>query len=350
MDQRSKNCISSGPLCSPKGGILSFKTWRGRGTNYNCVQQSLIHSAIPMFDKINWFQVILYFSLGFLTYNLYKADYLYVPVIYSISKFCLSIISLFIGMVVMSNNWRTIINNYTEYRLSLHSSISANGLSIFTKYIPGKVMTILGRSIYTSMLIDLSKKESTILSFKTQIIMIWVGLLFGLPFLFLTFSISFFVVTLTYIAVTILFSVSIFSKKLHVLIAKIVKKVLNKNLDIPVLEFRSTLDVLPNFFLTWLLWSISFWLLASSLVDYSLPLIIGLSFPFAAVVGIVAIISPGGLGVREGILVLALSQFTEAQADAVTIATISRLWFLCGEIFLFVLAIITNHWIKNVKG
>jgi len=48
-----------------------------------------------------------------------------------------------------------------------------------------------------------------------------------------------------------------------------------------------------------------------------------------------AFIAPGGLGVREGVMVGYLTLAGLPIAEAVTIAGASRLWFLVGEAFIF---------------
>jgi uncharacterized membrane protein YbhN (UPF0104 family) len=68
----------------------------------------------------------------------------------------------------------------------------------------------------------------------------------------------------------------------------------------------------------------------------------GLAFPLAATLGIIAVIAPGGLGAREGVLVAYLVLAGQSVADATTVAVAARLWFLAGELALFVIGWLTD--------
>jgi len=50
-----------------------------------------------------------------------------------------------------------------------------------------------------------------------------------------------------------------------------------------------------------------------------------------------ALIAPGGLGAREGVMIGYLIFAGIPAIEATTIAVVSRLWFLLGEIFIFIL-------------
>ena len=63
---------------------------------------------------------------------------------------------------------------------------------------------------------------------------------------------------------------------------------------------------------------------------------VGFGFPLAGVLGIMTFISPGGLGTREGVIVAYLTLASIPVVEATTIAVASRLWFLTGEVFIFI--------------
>ena len=67
-----------------------------------------------------------------------------------------------------------------------------------------------------------------------------------------------------------------------------------------------------------------------------MPPIVALAFPLATTAGIVALPLPGGLGLREGILVGLLAIVGFSVSDATAYAIVARLWFLLGETFMFV--------------
>ncbi len=63
------------------------------------------------------------------------------------------------------------------------------------------------------------------------------------------------------------------------------------------------------------------------------------SFSAATTLGIVTVITPGGVGVREGALsaLLVTQEFTWATATAAALA--ARLWFIAGETCVFLIAL-----------
>ena len=105
-----------------------------------------------------------------------------------------------------------------------------------------------------------------------------------------------------------------------------------------------SVTIIPFFFFTWIFWCIGFYFFVSSIVDDVIFPYIGLGFSLATTLGVVAVIAPGGIGVREGVLVgfLTLSGMTVENATTVSVA--SRLWYLCGEIFIFLLGYFIHNY------
>ncbi|MEX0778950.1 MAG: hypothetical protein WD037_04400 [Balneolales bacterium] len=96
-----------------------------------------------------------------------------------------------------------------------------------------------------------------------------------------------------------------------------------------------------------MLWSAGFYFLILSLTDTPVSPSAGLSYALATNIGIMAIFAPGGLGVREAIIVGYLTFTGVSFAEATTISLASRLWFLVGEAFLFVAGLISNEYRKR---
>jgi uncharacterized membrane protein YbhN (UPF0104 family) len=291
--------------------------------------------------KINWFKVILYLSLGFLVFGLYRADFLVIPTIYSYPLLVLSLALLFAGFISMCHNWQVVLTNGKMVDISFKDAVVSNGLSVFTKYIPGKLMVVLGRAMFISDKYKVPLKELSIASLKTQMITLWVGLTLGYLVAFkIELNLK---LVLPGVFFLIFFSIVLFSKHLKKYMQLVIFKITKKQVDYPVLSLRDALKVLPSFLFNWLLWCSAFYLLIISLVPYSVSFISGFSFALAGTLAIIAIISPGGLGVREGLLLFCLLGFGIERQDAVTISVASRLWFLMGEFFIFFTSIILNR-------
>ncbi|MEX0928342.1 MAG: hypothetical protein WD266_08950 [Balneolales bacterium] len=95
------------------------------------------------------------------------------------------------------------------------------------------------------------------------------------------------------------------------------------------------------------MWSAGFYFLILSLTDSPVSPTAGLSFALATNIGIIAIFAPGGLGVREAVIVGYLNYIGLSLAEATTISIASRLWFLAGEVFLFVTGFLCHEFRKD---
>jgi uncharacterized membrane protein YbhN (UPF0104 family) len=79
------------------------------------------------------------------------------------------------------------------------------------------------------------------------------------------------------------------------------------------LKFAKALEIFLLFGGCWFIFGFAFWLFTNSLVSTKISLYIDLTAiqSAAMVIGFLSLFAPGGLGVREGILVLLLSSFNE---------------------------------------
>jgi len=245
-------------------------------------------------------------------------------------------------MLANTMNWKVVLRQHGILINNIHA-IKSIGLSIFAKYIPGKIMMILGRSEYVSKFYKIGRKKTAIISFETQIISIWVGLSLGI--LGIVFNKNILMNRLSYIVILFWLSLSllIISAFARHSIEKLSKLILKKTISIPQLSFKSLIFVLPYFILNWALWCLGFLFLCFALSPQStIPASAGFLFSLAASLSILAIIAPGGIGVREGLLSLFLTQIGLSIELSTSISLASRLWFLIGEIFIFVFALIIN--------
>lgn len=294
--------------------------------------------------KIRWEKILLYVSLIFLIIALYRANYLVIPTVYSISNLILAILFLFLAFILQTFSWHSVINQ-AQKTTSYSESIASIGMYIFTKYIPGKVLMVLGRASYISSIKNYPLSELSSLSLNAQFISLWTGFSLGTIGLFLIGEIQIWKWPVLLLWVSL--SCIIFSTKFSQLLELIILKVLKKQISLPQLKLNELIRVLPWFLANWLSWCIGFYFLVTSLSSVATPLTIGLGFAFSATLGILAVISPGGLGVREGIMVGYLTFSGIPPTTATTIAVASRLWFLIGEIFIFIVGLIADRKVKK---
>lgn len=295
---------------------------------------NFIITVLGTFFSRHFSKIIIYTSLIFLLTGLYFADYLIKPKVYSWPFLLYSILFLWAGFIVYSLCWGKVVGS--EVRDIRKRTIMASaGLSIFGKYIPGRLWVLLGRSAYLEKHSDHPLGFLSLLSFKEQIISIWTGFFLGLIGYNLAgnFSIGGIAGMLLLLGITPF----VFSSLLPDLVNKVMKKVLKREVRITPLDGHMIRRVLPYSILNWSLWGIGFYFLAQALLPQNVPLLTGLCFPLAANIGILAFFAPGGVGVRETMVVIYLHQLDVGIAQATTIALASRLWFLFGEAFLFTL-------------
>jgi uncharacterized membrane protein YbhN (UPF0104 family) len=291
-----------------------------------------------------WFRYLVYASLVFVAVALYKADYLVIPKIHSPIALIGSLVFLLFGFIGDGLAWRTVLDK-SGYPISVTETIAATGLSSFAKYIPGKIWAVMGRAGYIAERRPYSLGGLTSLSVTWQLIMLWLGLIFGACGLFFLGQIHSWgwLILLMWLGLTTL----IFSDLAQSLAQRLYKRVFSRDIKIPRLSPGSTLTTLPWFVITWLSFSIGFYLLVVGLSADVVPKSVGLGFPLSIAFGVMAVLIPGGLGVREGFMVGYLKLAGFSLQDATTISIAARLWFLAGEIFIFVLGMIASARVDN---
>lgn len=301
---------------------------------------------MPSFLSRHLSKIIIYASLIFLLVGLYYADYLIRPTVHSFLFLFYSVLFLWTGFLFYSVCWGRVLGS--EYRdIRTRTIMASAGLTIFGKYIPGRLWILLGRSAYVEKHTDHGLGPLSLLSFKEQIISIWIGFLLGLIGYNLAgnFSPGGIAGMLVWIGATPL----IFSNLLPGIINRVMAKLMKREVNITPLDWHMIRRVVPYSILNWGIWAAGFYFLVQALVPHDVPWLTGLCFPLAANIGILAFFAPGGIGVRETMIVIYLNQMGINVAEATTIALASRLWFLFGEAFLFVVgnaAHVLRNWLR----
>jgi uncharacterized membrane protein YbhN (UPF0104 family) len=252
---------------------------------------------------------------------------------------------LFAGFLFNAVPWKQMLYS-AGHPIDIKVSVISTGLSIFAKYIPGKIWTILGRPSFIKQYYDYPYNVLAVLSLKTQLVTLWTGLVLGTFGLISLGGWSKWGVSSLLLLLVLTFL--IFTNFTQAIVSRSYARFFRKNLDLGKTRLEDTIKTLPSFFVQWLLWCSAFYFFSISLYPDFANFKIGLGFALAACLGILSIVAPGGIGVREGILVgfLALAG-VELQA-ATTVAIASRIWFLFGELFIFVLALVLRHARNNM--
>jgi len=301
----------------------------------------VIQSAPPSKGReIDWYKYLLCLSFVFLTVALCKGNYFVLPQIFSFSTLIASFLVLFSGFIINTIAWWNLLKK-SHCQVNAVTCLASVGLSMFSKYIPGKIWAVVGKAAYIAKGSHYPLGRLSIISLNEQCITLWVGLSLGTLGLFLLDDVYLWgwLILFVWLGLT----AAIFSQPLHGKAEHLINKVLRKDIKFSGLTITSTIRVIPWFVVMWLLWSISFYLLVVGLTAKKMPWGVGFGFPLVATVGVMAFMAPGGLGVREGTLVGYLILVHVPMTDATTIAVASRLWFFIGEVFIFLVGWIVDR-------
>jgi hypothetical protein len=292
----------------------------------------------------NNFKLLIYISLAFVIYALIKADYLYLPVIHNYFFLSLSLIFLCIGFFFQSLNWYYILKK--DHPIRLKDAFISFGLYVFTKYIPGKVLVIVGKAGHIHKTYNYPLKAMITASLDAQLIVLWVGISVGSIGLF--FAENTLVWWIPLIVGWIFLSFFIFTDLFHGIFNRIMGTLFKREFSFSSVSFKHALRILPVYFLYWMFFMAAFWFFSNALIEESISFAVIFGFPLAVTLGIITLIAPGGLGFREGILVAYLILLSIDLQDATTVSVSSRLWFMVGEVFMFLTALLLNT--RNAKA
>jgi len=248
---------------------------------------------------------------------------------------------LWAGALISSISWWNALRKH-QVSIDWRNGTISHGLSIFAKYIPGKIWVILGRAYYISTG-GFSLKITSLASVQEQLIYVFVGLLISVvPMIFFD-GLSSYVIWVLIILVG--FSLFIFTDWFHKLVVLLVKKIIKKEMDLPVLGLKENASIMLFCLVYWIFWLFAFYFFVYSIIGQP-PIAVMFAFPLSVTLGLLAFIVPGGLGVREGIMTAYLTILGIPVETAVTISVIARLWFITGEIFMFLIALFLQKIVK----
>ncbi|MDO8740488.1 MAG: lysylphosphatidylglycerol synthase domain-containing protein [Candidatus Woesearchaeota archaeon] len=242
----------------------------------------------------------------------------------------LSFIFLFAHLLLSVYGWKMIMN-LLKAKLDFKSSIRIWFLSQLGRYVPGRIWYLLGRmylcekkkiskyTTFVSLMLELAmhvlSASFTALIFVPAMIEDG-GLMKFLP-VFLTIPVG-----------LILIHPKIFNFFVNIGL-KIFRK---KTVELKI-KYSSLLGLLAFYMFSWVVNGMGFYLLIKSFYATPLSLILPLTGAFAVswIIGFLSLITPSGLGIREGILTFLLG-FYFPLPIAIIISLVSRLWIIFGEL------------------
>ena len=290
--------------------------------------------------KTGWHKYFIYFSLIFLIVVLYKADYLGIPRIYSPVSLFLAFVCLLGGFLSNTLAQQRLLEKHS-FHIGIRQALAMDGLNIFSKYIPGKVWMIMGKAMYLADKKKYPAGELSLLFLHVHVVALWCGLLLGICGLWMNDALH----LLSWVGLGILglFTLMLLSKTVCNAVLGLMNKVLKKDYPLPELDFSKALFLIPWVLGGWLLWGCGFFLLAISITNHVFPFSTIFCFPLAGTLGILFVFAPGGIGIRESFITGYLTLLNVPLPEAIMISAVSRLWFLIGELFIFITGYLANR-------
>jgi uncharacterized membrane protein YbhN (UPF0104 family) len=292
--------------------------------------------------RIKWTTVLVYVSLIFVASWLLESEQLRLPTVDNPAALAVAVPLVFLGFLASALAWWKILSLHGQ-PVSLRLALASTGVTIFGKYVPGKVWVVIGRAGYIAERGLQALSRLSLISLKSQLITLWIGLPLGaLVFIFAADE-TWRDLALPTLGLWTLMSALLFSGVLVRSLNWLLQRLGRSPLDMPSLSPWLVLRAAPWFLFVWLAWCLGFALLVAALSGEPPQLADGLAFVLAATLAVLAVIAPGGLGVREGLLVLLLVMLGHPAQFATTVSVIARLWFLAGEVMLFVAGLIAQR-------
>lgn len=201
-------------------------------------------------------------------------------------------------------------------------------ISNLGRYLPGKVWSMLGL-FYLASESGIKKRQTFLAVIAGEVAYKGSAILIGVLFFFFSATLK------SYLPIMIL----LFAALIIFVHPKILNRIINIGLKLLKkdrveinFKYSSILKYISLYFIVWILHSLAFYVFVNSIAstrDYNIVQFFTI-MPLCWVVGYIMIFAPGGIGIREGMLVLILSEFLPPEV-ALVIAVLQRLWFIIVE-------------------
>ena len=236
---------------------------------------------------------------------------------------------MFAWMAVYGLTWKVLLKGLGE-RISLYNSVSVLAVSQVGKYIPGKLWFTVGR-MYLAKKLGISEAKTAVsTAMELALSLLGAVILFGFAVALIPQGIVPSRVYLAFLLIPFCI-VAVYPPILNRVTGFILKR-----LHQPVFEVRMTfvrlLAVLGLFVLMWVIEGLGCYILIRSFYPIELsrlPMVAG-AFALSWILGFIVLISPAGLGVREGIFTFAL-RLVMPEPVAIIAALLSRVWITVTE-------------------
>ncbi|UCD94426.1 MAG: flippase-like domain-containing protein [Candidatus Zixiibacteriota bacterium] len=257
----------------------------------------------------------------------------------------LSILLLAAAYVTASQGWRTILYGF-GHRIRFHESFRVVYLANLGRYIPGKVWQVIGmvglaREVNIPAKISLASfalVQAYALPASFLLVLIMLG--YAAPLQALAVYRDIFYIFMA--VVVLIFLILFFAPKgLNWALNRILKLFRQEAVQYRP-DFKNRLAIFAWYLVTWVFLGLSFHFFVAALIaDSGFRVLFSAGAYIAAYnLGYISFISPGGLGVREGVMSALLAPQLGGPVAA-SIALIHRVWITLAEAVISLLALLT---------
>jgi uncharacterized membrane protein YbhN (UPF0104 family) len=262
-------------------------------------------------------------------------------------KFNYPLLALSFGLQITALAWLVGVWG----RVLGHTGSSISYLKLFKvwffsnlgRYLPGKVWQFLGM-VYMLEKRGVPPRKSFSTAILAQSFSVISGLLIAFLFLGVNLYSQFFARSPLLVVVMVVFGLFVLVIVFH---PRLLNRIINWGLGILKRE-KISLDITSKdviiyilaYSVSWLLFGLAFLVFIKAMAEASFGMYPSLTgaFAFAFNIGFLALFVPGGIGVREGILVLLLSTLFPVPV-ATLISLLARLWVTVAELLCFLIAV-----------
>jgi uncharacterized membrane protein YbhN (UPF0104 family) len=235
---------------------------------------------------------------------------------------------VFLNFLFFIQIWRSLLQKLSS-KLPFKKAFKIWFYSNLGKYVPGKIWSVMGM-VYMCEKEGIPKAATLSSAILNQLLNIIGGLILVLILSGTKFLRG--MSKLYYLPLILVFVISLYPRVMEKILNWGLKKLKKEPVKVN-LSFKENLFFTLLFMLAWGVYGVAFNIFILSLTDSSFNLWPFLTsiFAFSYILGFLSIFVPGGLGVREGILVYYLSSYFPLPV-AVLIALLSRLWMTAAEV------------------
>lgn len=286
------------------------------GSKTKRILQALIIIAIFLFLGLqlleNWSQVLSYE---------WELNYLFLGI---------STVFIIMHYTLYGASWRFALKRLGE-NITLRKAVKVWMLSRIGWYIPGRVWLVLGMLHLAAK--EGIKRSSALISISLDIVLATICallvFLFTLPFWHETGTISGFLPLLIFIPLGLIaLHPGLMRRVVNFLMRRLGREEVSINI-----RYRDIAALIIPYCTLWVLYGLSFYFLVGAVQPLGMEHLVALigMYSMAWAIGFLSLITPGGLGIREGVLALLLTAYFPMPV-AIVVSLLARAWTTLVEV------------------